>query len=78
MLQNEAAHAAWASPVKAAGDLSGRLSLIPGMPVFLTENIATELGLSNLSERILVSVKYQVCDYKHYAISAEVDFESYK
>ena len=78
LLQNEAAHAAWASPVKAARDLSGRLPLIPGMPVFLTENIATGLGLSNGSEGTLVSVKYQVHDNKCYAFSAEADFDSYK
>jgi len=50
ILQNNAAKAAWNGKAKDAKDLSGHLLLIPGMPVFLTENIATELGLSNGSE----------------------------
>jgi len=45
VLKNAAAEAAWIAPVKAAKNLSGHLPLIPGMPVFLTENIAPELGL---------------------------------
>jgi len=77
LLQNEAAHAAWNTPVKAASDLSGHLPLIPGMPVFLTQNLATELGLSNGSEGTLVSVTYQLRNNKRYAISAQVDFNSY-
>ena len=56
VLHNAAAEAAWAAPIKAENKLSGKLPLIPGMPVFLVENIATELGLSNCSEGTLVSV----------------------
>ncbi|KAF8592083.1 hypothetical protein K439DRAFT_1244574, partial [Ramaria rubella] len=77
LLQNAAAIAAWNAPVKSAGDLSGCLPLIPGMPVFLTVNLATELGLSNGSEGTLVSVKYELRHGRHYTISAEVDIHSY-
>ena len=47
------------------------------MPVFLTENIATELGLSNGSEGTVVSLKYEEKDNRRYLISVTVDFPSY-
>ena len=77
VLRNAAAEAAWAAPIKAAKNLSGKLPLIPGMPVFLVENIATELGLSNGSEGTLVSVKYEEAESHRYAVSVDVDFPSY-
>jgi len=77
MLRNAAAEAAWAAPIKPAKNLSGKLPLIPGMPVFLVDNIATELGLSNGSEGTLVSVKYEENEGHRYAVSVEVDFPSY-
>ena len=76
-LKNAAAEAAWSAPVKAAKDLAGRLPLIPGMPVFLTENLAPELGLSNGAEGRVVSLKYIVRDGKRYAVSVDVNFQSY-
>ncbi|KIJ25642.1 hypothetical protein M422DRAFT_122480, partial [Sphaerobolus stellatus SS14] len=76
-LQNMAAEAAWNARVKDAGDMGGRLPLLPGMPCFLTENIATELGLSNGSEGTVVSVKYKIVDGKRYAVAVNVDFKSY-
>ena len=51
---------------------------MPGMPVFCTENIATELGISNGSPGTLVSVIFEEVEGRHYAISAEVDFRAYK
>ena len=77
ILQNAAAKAAWNGRVKDAKDLSGHLPLIPGMPVFLTENIATEIGLSNGSEGKLISVKYEIRESKRYAVSVDVDFKAY-
>ena len=72
-----AAERAWKVKPKAAGDFSSMLALIPGMPVFLTFNIATVLGLSNGSEGTVVSVKYTEQDDRRFAISAEVDFPTY-
>jgi hypothetical protein len=48
------------------------------MPVFCTENIATELGLSNGSPGVIVSVVFEEISGRRYAISADVDFEAYR
>jgi hypothetical protein len=72
-----AAEVAWDIPVKEANDLGGHMLYIPGMAVFCTENIATELGISNGSHGQLVSVVYEDHGGCRYAISADVDFESY-
>jgi hypothetical protein len=80
-LRNLCREAAWNLPFKDTADLGGRLPLIPGMPVFLVKNLATELGLSNGSPGTLVSVKYTTQSNHQttwrYAISVEVDFPSY-
>ncbi|KAJ7262008.1 hypothetical protein C8J57DRAFT_1030139, partial [Mycena rebaudengoi] len=73
-----AAEVAWAIPVKEANDLGGKVPYVPGMPVFCTENIATELGISNGSPGTLISVIYEEIETHRYAISAEVDFRAYK
>ncbi|KAJ7239921.1 hypothetical protein C8J57DRAFT_1025641, partial [Mycena rebaudengoi] len=73
-----AAEVAWAIPVKEANDLGGKVPYVPGMPVFCTENIATELGISNGSPGTLISVVYEEIETRRYAISAEVDFRAYK
>ncbi len=39
--------------------LPGYLPLVPGMPVLLTENIATELGLSNGTRGIFRQLVYE-------------------
>ncbi|KAJ7825029.1 hypothetical protein B0H14DRAFT_2821490, partial [Mycena olivaceomarginata] len=72
-----AAEAAWSVPVKEANDLGGKVPYIPGMPVFCTENLVTELGISNGSPGTLVSIVYEEIDGRRYAISAEVDFKAY-
>ncbi|KIJ56711.1 hypothetical protein M422DRAFT_95199, partial [Sphaerobolus stellatus SS14] len=77
VLKNAAAQAAWMAPVKDADNLSGHLPLIPGIPTFLTYNLAPELGLANGSEGTLVSVKYEESDGQRYAVSIDVDFPSY-
>jgi hypothetical protein len=77
-LKGVAAEAAWRVPVKEADDLGGRVPYVPGMPVFCTENIATELGLSKGSAGILISVKYVERDDRKYAVSAEVDFSAHQ
>ncbi|KIJ26592.1 hypothetical protein M422DRAFT_133850, partial [Sphaerobolus stellatus SS14] len=76
-LTGKVAEAAWNTPVKDAEDLCGCLPLIPEMPVFLTENIATELGLSKGSDGTLISVKYKLNNGKHIAVSVDVDFLTY-
>jgi hypothetical protein len=76
-LKNEAAEAAWNTSIKRAKDLSGRLPLIPGMPIFLTDNIATEIGLSNGSEGKLVGVNYKEYEGKRYATSVLVELKTY-
>jgi hypothetical protein len=48
------------------------------MAMFCTENLATELGISNGSPGTLVSIVYEETDGRRYAISAEVDFKAYK
>jgi hypothetical protein len=73
-----AAEAAWRVAVKEADDLSGRLPLVSGMPVFCTENIATELRISKGCMGKVVSVRYVQRSGRHYAVSAEVDFPGYK
>ncbi|KAL1724913.1 hypothetical protein EV714DRAFT_171954, partial [Schizophyllum commune] len=73
-----AAEAAWRVPPKTADDLGGKVPFIPGMPVFGTENIATELGLSKGSLGTLIDVVYEMRSGRRYAVSATVDFPSYK
>ncbi|KAI5827647.1 hypothetical protein K523DRAFT_209259, partial [Schizophyllum commune Tattone D] len=77
-LKGVAAEAAWRLPVKTAEDLGGRVSYIPGMPVFGTENIATELGLSKGSLGTLVAVTYEIREGRRYAVSATVDFPGFR
>jgi hypothetical protein len=73
-----AAEAAWAVPVKKAKDLGSQVPFLPGVPIFCTENIATELGILNGSPGTLVSLKYEEINGRRYAISADVDFVEYK
>ncbi|KAJ6510847.1 hypothetical protein C8R45DRAFT_793072, partial [Mycena sanguinolenta] len=77
-LRGVVAEAAWRVPVKDAKDLPGRVPYLTGMPVFCTDNIATELGLSKGSMGTIVSVKYVERGGRRYAISAEVDFLGFK
>ncbi|KAJ6622259.1 hypothetical protein B0H10DRAFT_2214622 [Mycena sp. CBHHK59/15] len=58
-LSGLAAEVAWSIPVKEANDLGGKVPFVPGMPVFCTENIATELGISNGSPGTLISIVYE-------------------
>ncbi|KAJ7607021.1 hypothetical protein DFH06DRAFT_950222, partial [Mycena polygramma] len=77
-LTGQNAQDAWNTPIKAhADDLSGRLPLIIGMPVFIVDNIAVELGVSNGSGGTLVNIDYVIRDGRRYAISAEVDLPLY-
>ncbi|KAJ3804914.1 hypothetical protein F5876DRAFT_10838, partial [Lentinula aff. lateritia] len=78
VIKSIASEAAWRIPVKDAQDLGGKVPYIPGMPVFGTENIATELGLSNGSLGTLVSLTYEIHENRRYAVSATVDFPGYK
>ncbi|KAJ7441986.1 hypothetical protein FB451DRAFT_981501, partial [Mycena latifolia] len=73
-----AAEVAWSIPVKDAKDLGGKVPYVQGIPVFCTENIATELGISNGSPGTLVTIVYEELEGHSYAISAEVDFKAYK
>ncbi|KAJ6490800.1 hypothetical protein C8R47DRAFT_945414, partial [Mycena vitilis] len=77
-LTGQNARDAWDTPIKAhADDLSGRLPLVIGMPVFIVDNIAVELGVSNGSGGTLVNIDYVIRDGRRYAISAEVDLPLY-
>ncbi|KAF9055464.1 hypothetical protein BDZ89DRAFT_929211, partial [Hymenopellis radicata] len=72
------AEAAWRTPIKSnAGDLSGRLPLVVGMPVLLVDNKAVELGLCNGASGKLISINYIIRHNRRYATSAEVDFPGY-
>ncbi|KAJ7635227.1 hypothetical protein FB45DRAFT_708136, partial [Roridomyces roridus] len=78
-LSGIAAEAAWRLPIKdTKKNLPGRAIYVPGMPVFCTENIATELGISKGGRGTLVSVKYTEKEGRRYAVSAEADFPGYK
>lgn len=61
-----------------AQDLSGRLALVVGMPVFIVDNIAVELGLANGSGGTLVNIDFEIRDGRRYAISVEVDIPLYR
>ncbi|KAL9934843.1 hypothetical protein V8E36_006618 [Tilletia maclaganii] len=76
-LQNAAAHSAWLVPPKQAGDLHGRLPLVIGMPVFCTENIATELGVCNGADGVVAKITYTEERGKRFATSVEVDFPTF-
>ncbi|KAJ7574196.1 hypothetical protein C8J56DRAFT_728054, partial [Mycena floridula] len=58
-------------------DLSGRLGLVFGMPIYVIDNIAVELGISKGSGGTLVSIEYKVHQGRRYAISAKVDLLLY-
>lgn len=78
VLTGQNAQDAWNTPIKSlATDLSGRLPLIIGMPVYLVDNFAVELGISKGSGGTLISVKYELKGNKRYAISAVIDLPSY-
>ncbi|KAJ6472603.1 hypothetical protein C8R45DRAFT_792824, partial [Mycena sanguinolenta] len=78
VLAGQNAEEAWNTPVKSlANDLSGRLPLVIGMPVLVTENLAVELGISNGSSGILVGVEFETRNDRRYAISAELDLTLY-
>ncbi|KAJ7161274.1 hypothetical protein C8R43DRAFT_947522 [Mycena crocata] len=69
---------AWNTPIKScAEDLSGWLVLVIGMPIYIVDNIAVELGLANGSGGTLVNVEYEMHEGRRYAISAEVDLALY-
>jgi hypothetical protein len=60
-----------------AKDLSGQLPLVIGMPVFIVDNIAVELGLANWSRGTLVNIDFEKREGCRYAISAEVEIPLY-
>ncbi|KAJ7576130.1 hypothetical protein C8J56DRAFT_757145, partial [Mycena floridula] len=77
-LTGQNAEDTWNTPIKAdAHDFSEKLSLVIGMPVFVINNIAVKLGVSNGSRGTLISVDYKVKAGRHYAISALVDLLLY-
>ncbi|KAG2145271.1 hypothetical protein DEU56DRAFT_732276 [Suillus clintonianus] len=54
-------------------DAIGELPLIPGMPVMITENVATSCKIVNGSKGILQSVTYEVINGNWYAACALVN-----
>ncbi|KAJ6496332.1 hypothetical protein C8R45DRAFT_786425, partial [Mycena sanguinolenta] len=62
---------------KEANELGGRVPYVPGMPVFCTENIATELGISNGRPGTLGSVIFEEIEGGLYPISADFDLRAY-
>ncbi|KAJ7091753.1 hypothetical protein C8R44DRAFT_564497, partial [Mycena epipterygia] len=78
ILRGQNAEDAWNTPIKShAQDLSGRLPLAIGMPVFVVDNIAVELGMANGSAGTLISLEYEIRESRRYAICAEVDLPLY-
>jgi hypothetical protein len=69
---------AWDTPIKSnANDLSGRLPLVVGMPIFIVDNIAVELGISKGSGGTLIGLRYEIRGGRRYAISVEVEIPAY-
>ena len=69
---------AWNTPIKSNGkDLSGRLPLLIGMPIFVVDNIAVELGISKGSGGTLINLRYEIRNGRRYAISVDVDIPAY-
>ncbi|KAJ7572914.1 hypothetical protein C8J56DRAFT_757489, partial [Mycena floridula] len=78
VLTGQNAEDAWNAPLKAAAhDLGGRLALVVGMPVFIVDNIAVELGVSNGSRGTLTDIVYEIREGKRYVISVDVNLELY-
>ncbi|KAJ6532902.1 hypothetical protein DFH09DRAFT_864280, partial [Mycena vulgaris] len=78
VLRGQNARDAWNTPIKSlAKDLSERLPLVIGMPVFIVDNIAVELGLANGSGGTLVNIDFEKREGRRYAISAEVEIPLY-
>lgn len=69
---------AWNTPIKSnANDLTGRLPLVVGMPIFVVDNIAVELGISKGSGGTLIGLRYEIRRGRRYAISVEVEIPAY-
>jgi hypothetical protein len=78
VLTGRNAQDAWNTPIKShAEDLSGRLPLVIGMPIYIVDNIAVELGVSNGSGGTLINIEYEIREGRRYAISAEVHLPLY-
>ncbi|KAJ7711763.1 hypothetical protein B0H16DRAFT_1273909, partial [Mycena metata] len=78
VLRAQNARDAWNTPIKSlANDLSGRLPLAIGMPVFVVDNIAVELGIANGSGGTLINIDFEIRNGRRYAISAEVELPLY-
>lgn len=76
-IRGEAAEVAWQVPCKSAGDMGGKVAYITGMPVYGTQNIATELGISKGSMGTLVKITYTEREGRRYAETATVDFPTF-
>ncbi|KAG1874905.1 hypothetical protein F4604DRAFT_1880785 [Suillus subluteus] len=71
---SEQQHRLWKLGASDTGDAIGKLPLIPGMPVMITENAATSSHIVNGSRGILKSVTYDVDpDGNKFAACALVD-----
>lgn len=78
VLRARNARDAWNTPIKSlAHDLSGRLPLVIGMPIFVVDNIAVELGIANGSGGTLINIDFERREGRRYAISAEVEIPLY-
>ncbi|KAJ7467137.1 hypothetical protein FB451DRAFT_1484355 [Mycena latifolia] len=78
VLHGQNAQDAWNTPIKSmACDLSGRLALVIGMPIFVVDNIAVELGLANGSGGTLINLEFEIREGRRYAIAAEVEIPLY-
>lgn len=78
ILRGQNAQDTWNTPIKScAKDLSGRLPLVIGMPVYIVDNMAVELGIARGSGGTLISVQYRLKEGKRYAFSAVVDLPLY-
>jgi hypothetical protein len=78
VLSGQNAEDAWDTPIKAnANDLSGRLPLAIGMPIFIVDNLAVNLGLSNGSDGTVVNIAYELVDGRRYLVSVDLDVPRY-
>ncbi|KIY65053.1 hypothetical protein CYLTODRAFT_335253, partial [Cylindrobasidium torrendii FP15055 ss-10] len=79
ILKGQNALDAWATPQKRmAHDLAGRLTLVIGMPIIVTDNVLVKKGISNGSRGTLVGVNYYCRDGRRYATSVDVNLPLYR